>query len=120
VTVLGLTFKSTSAALVAGRLRQLAEAGAQVSGYDRAVSVIEPAVLREANVTAVDDPYRAAKATDGSSCLPSGRSSSTPDWSAIAEQAPDATLIDARNLLDPKEIARAGLSSLGNRRPSGF
>jgi UDPglucose 6-dehydrogenase len=42
------------------------------------------------------------------------------DWAAIAEQAPDATLLDTRNLLNPKEIERAGLSYLGNGRPSGF
>ena len=124
VTVLGLTFKSdTSDTRDSPSLAvcaQLAEAGAHVSGYDPALGAIDPAVLREANVTAVDDPYRAAKATDAIVVLTEWTEFADLDWTAIAEQAPDATLLDARNLLDPKKIERTGLSYLGNGRPSGF
>jgi UDPglucose 6-dehydrogenase len=124
VTALGLTFKaetsdtrdSPSLAVCA----HLAGAGAHVSGYDPQLGAIDPDVLRAAKVTAVDDPYRAAKAADAIVVLTEWHQFVDLDWSAIAEQAPDATLLDARNLLNPYKIEQIGLRYVGNGRPMGF
>ena len=79
-----------------------------------------PRVLHAAEVTGVDDPYRAAKAADAIVVLTEWPQFVDLDWPAIAEQAPDAVLLDTRNRLDPIVIETAGLRYLGNGRPSGF
>jgi UDPglucose 6-dehydrogenase len=124
VTALGLTFKSdtsdTRDSPALAVCAQLAAAGAQVCGYDPELGAIDAGVLHAARVTAVDDPYRAAKAADVIVILTEWQQFADLDWPAIAEQAPDAVVLDTRNLLDPATIGRAELTYLGNGRPSGF
>lgn len=124
VTALGLTFKAEtsdtrdSPALTA--CAELAWAGAQVMGYDPQLANIDPLVVQPAQVTAVDEPYRAAKAADGILVLTEWPQFRDLDWHAIAREAPGAVVVDTRNLLDAAGIRAAGLSYLGNGAPEGF
>ena len=71
-------------------------------------------------MTAVDDPYRAAKAADAIVVLTEWPEFVDLDWAAIAEQSPDGVVIDTRNILDPSRIGDVGLRYVGNGRPTGF
>ncbi|AGL35493.1 UDP-glucose/GDP-mannose dehydrogenase family protein [Mycobacterium avium subsp. paratuberculosis] len=124
ITALGLTFKAAtsdtreSPALAA--CRELAAAGAQVAGHDPQLPNIDPAVLQQNRVTAVDDPYRAAKAADAVVVLTEWPQFRSLDWRAVAQDAPLAVVLDARNSLDPATVREAGLRYLGNGVPQGF
>ena len=124
VTALGLTFKAdtsdTRDSPALAVCAHLTAAGAQVQGYDPQLGAIDPGVLADAGVTAVDDPYQAAKASDAIVVLTEWREFSGLDWAAIAEQSPDAVVLDTRNVLDPEDVEDAGLRYVGNGRPSGF
>jgi UDPglucose 6-dehydrogenase len=124
ITVLGLTFKAgtsdtrdSPALTVCARL---SAEGAQLHGYDPQLAAIDPAVVQAAGVTAVDDPYRAAKAADAVLVLTEWPHFRDLDWAAIAEHAPGAVVVDTRNLLDAVTVAEAGLRYLGNGRADGF
>ncbi|ORB98630.1 UDP-glucose 6-dehydrogenase [Mycobacterium persicum] len=124
ITALGLTFKARtsdtrdSPALTA--CAELARAGAQVMAYDPQLANIDPVILQRAEVTAVDEPYRAAKAADGILVLTEWPQFRDLDWYSIAREAPAAVVLDTRNLLDPAGIRAAGLRYLGNGTPRGF
>ncbi|WP_406816699.1 UDP-glucose dehydrogenase family protein [Mycobacterium sp. M23085] len=124
VTALGLTFKAAtsdtrdSPALAA--CKALAAAGAQVVGYDPQLPNIDPAVLQQSRVTAVDDPYRAAKAADAIVVLTEWPQFRRLDWRIIAQDAPLAVVLDARNSLDPATVCEAGFAYLGNGVHGGF
>ncbi len=124
ITVFGLTFKAftsdtrDSPALTV--CAHLTSRGAHVYGYDPQLPAIDAQVLQTAGVTAVDDPYRAAKAADAILLLTEWPQFRELDWSAIAEHAPSAVVADTRNLLDPAAVATAGLTYLGNGRAAGF
>ncbi|WP_245848840.1 UDP-glucose dehydrogenase family protein [Mycobacterium palustre] len=124
VTALGLTFKADtsdtrdSPALAA--CLQLARAGAQVMGYDPQLPNIDPGVLHGARVTAVDDPYRAAKAAEAIVVLTEWPQFGDLDWPAIARDAPLAVVLDTRNALDPAAVRAAGLTYMANGAPQGF
>lgn len=124
ITALGLTFKAAtsdtrdSPALAA--CEELTAAGAQVVGYDPQLPNIDPTVLQQSGVTAVDDPYRAAKAADAIVVLTEWPQFSDLDWRVIAQDAPLAVVIDARNSLDPAAVRQAGIVYLGNGVPQGF
>lgn len=124
ITALGLTFKAAtrdtrdSPALAA--CAEFAEWGAQVMGYDPELRHIDAAVLQHSRVTAVDDPYRAAKAAEAIVVLTEWPQFRDLDWRAIARDAPQAVVLDARNMLDPATVRAAGLSYLGNGVPHGF
>jgi UDPglucose 6-dehydrogenase len=124
ITALGLTFKSdtsdTRDSPALAVCAHLAAQGAQLCGYDPQLHAIDAGVLHAAKVTGVDDPYRAAKAADAIVVLTEWSQFVDLDWPAIAEQAPDAVLLDTRNRLDPIAIEAAGLTYFGNGRPSGF
>ncbi|MEZ0341009.1 glycosyltransferase [Mycobacterium sp. pV006] len=98
----------------------LAVRGAQVCGYDPQLPAIDARVLHDAGVTAVDDPYRAAKSADAIVVLTEWPQFADLDWSLIAEQAPGAIVADTRNLLDAHSVAAAGLRYLGNGRVGGY
>jgi UDPglucose 6-dehydrogenase len=124
IAALGLTFKAhtsdtrdSPALTVCARL---AAEGAQLCGYDPQLPAIEPAVLHRVGVTAVDDPYRATKDVDAIIILTEWPHFAELDWNRIAQQAPEAVVLDTRNLLTPKTIEDAGLHYLGNGRPTGF
>jgi UDPglucose 6-dehydrogenase len=124
ITALGLTFKAEvsdtrdSPALAA--CAEVARLGAQVFGYDPRLGDIDPAVLRDAEVTAVDEPYRATKAADAIVVLTDWPEIRQLDWYAVAREAPAAIVVDTRNLLDPAMIRATGLGYLGNGVPGGF
>ncbi|MDX1877114.1 UDP-glucose/GDP-mannose dehydrogenase family protein [Mycolicibacterium sp. 141076] len=124
ITALGLTFKAgtpdvrDSPALTIAAA--LAQHGAEVRGYDPQLEVIDPKVLRDNGVTAVDDVYTAAKGADALVVLTEWPVFRDLDWPRIAQHAPDAVVIDTRNVLDPRTVTAAGLRYLGNGRSPGF
>jgi UDPglucose 6-dehydrogenase len=124
ITALGLTFKAAtsdtrdSPALAA--CLELSAAGAHVMGYDPQLPHIDPAILQASGVTAVDDPYRAAKAAEAIVVLTEWPQFRDLDWHTIARDAPLAPVLDTRNLLDPATVRAAGLTYLGNGVPQGF
>nr|WP_232004928.1 UDP-glucose/GDP-mannose dehydrogenase family protein [Mycobacterium sp. ACS1612] len=122
ITALGLTFKAgTSDVRDSPALTicaELAGAGAQITGYDPRLATIEPAPVRRSAITAVDDPYLAAKDADAIVVLTEWPEFRELNWQRIAEQAPGAVVVDTRNLLDA--AALGGLTYLGNGIPAGF
>jgi UDPglucose 6-dehydrogenase len=124
ITALGLTFKAAtsdtrdSPALAA--CEALAAAGAQVVGYDPQLPNIDPTALQQSRVTAVDDPYRAAKAADAIVVLTEWPQFRQLDWRVIALDAPMTVVLDTRNLLDPASVCEAGLVYVGNGVQEGF
>jgi UDPglucose 6-dehydrogenase len=124
VTALGLTFKAgtndvrDSPALTI--CRELVTAGAQITGFDPRLASIDPAALRHFSIVTVDDPYLAAKDADAIVVLTEWPEFRDLNWSAIAEAAPDAVVLDTRNLLDGAVLADAGLRHIGNGTPGGF
>ncbi|OCB36474.1 UDP-glucose 6-dehydrogenase [Mycobacterium malmoense] len=124
ITAFGLTFKAAtsdtrdSPALAA--CRELSVAGAHVMGYDPQLPNIDPAALQASGVTAVDDPYRAAKAAEAIVVLTEWPQFRDLDWRVIARDAPLAVVLDARNSLDPATVEKAGLLHLGNGVPQGW
>lgn len=124
VAALGLTFKAgtcdirDSPALAV--CRELARTGAQIHGYDPRLDLIDHGALRRAGVTAVDDPYLAAKDADAIVVFTEWPQFRGLNWSRIAGQTSDAVVVDTRNVLDPDAVTAGGLTYLGNGRPSGF
>ncbi|SEH91221.1 UDPglucose 6-dehydrogenase [Mycolicibacterium rutilum] len=124
LTALGLTFKAgtsdvrDSPALTIGAA--LSRAGATVTGYDPRLGALDQSRLRAAAVTPVDDPYLAAKDADAIVVLTEWPEFRELDWTAIAEQAPGAVVLDTRNLLDAAALADAGLRYVGNGTRSGY
>ena len=84
------------------------------------LAVIDPKVLRDNGVTAVDDVYTAAKGADALVVLTEWPVFGDLDWPRIAQHAPDAVVIDTRNVLDSRTVTAAGLRYLGNGRSPGF
>lgn len=124
IAAFGLTFKAgtcdvrdSPALFISNRLADL---GAQVSGYDPRLAMIDQDAVRRASVAAVDDPYLAAKAADAIVVFTEWPEFRELDWAHIAGQAPAAVVVDTRNLLDPNEIMQAGLRYLGNGKVPGF
>jgi len=124
ITALGLTFKAaTSDARDSPALAicaRLAAAGAKLCGYDPQLHLIDPRVLRATEITAVDDPYLAAKSADAILVLTEWPQFGELDWAAIAEQAPAAVVVDTRNVLDPAVIGATGLVYIGNGVQYGY
>lgn len=124
VTALGLAFKAhTSDTRDSPSLavcEHLTGLGANVHGCDPRLAAIDPAVLQSAGVTAVDDSHRAMKAADAIVVLTEWPEFASLDWAAVAEQAPDAVVVDTRNVVDPDAVRRAGLRYVANGRPGGY
>ncbi|TFV58631.1 UDP-glucose/GDP-mannose dehydrogenase family protein [Mycobacterium sp. PS03-16] len=124
VTVLGLTFKAgttdvrDSPALTV--CAEFAGRGAQVVAHDPRLAGIDPAALRRAAVTAVDDPYLACKEADAVVVVTEWPEFRALDWAAIAEQSPGAVVVDTRNLLDAAAVRDAGLTHLANGIAGGY
>ena len=124
VAALGLTFKAgisdTRDSPALEVCLRLAETGAQVHAFDPRLSAIDPEIVKAARATPIDDPYQAMKAVDAVVVLTEWPEFRDLDWAAVAEGAPDAVVIDTRNLLDRDVVERAGLTYLGNGRPAGY
>ncbi|MCW2513039.1 MAG: UDP-glucose 6-dehydrogenase [Mycobacterium sp.] len=120
ITVFGLTFKAgtndTRDSPALAVCAHLSGAGAHVQGYDPRLGAIDQDVVAAAGVTAVDDPYRAAKGADAIVVLTEWRDFVDLDWAAIAEASRDAVVLDTRNLLDAGAVVGAGLRYVGNGR----
>lgn len=124
ITALGLTFKAgtcdvrdSPALAVCADLRA---AGAQIAGYDPRLAMMDHGVLRRSGVTAVDDPYLAAKDADAVVVFTEWPEFRELDWARVAERAASAVVLDTRNILDRDAVVAAGLRYLGNGRPGGF
>lgn len=109
----GLTFKAgtddlrdSPALVVAALLRQ---AGAELLGYDPAISTSDdlshPGL---AGITVVDDPLLAAKDADVLVVLTEWPEFRGLDWPRLAEVVANPIVVDTRNLLDPDVASRAG------------
>lgn len=124
ITALGLTFKAAtsdtreSPALAA--CAELSRGGAQVMGYDPRLHSIDPAILQRVGVTAVDEPYRAAKAAEAIVVLTEWPLFRNLDWCAVAREAPLAVVLDTRNMLQREAVQAGGLTYLGNGLPQGY
>ncbi len=123
LALLGLTFKSGTDDLrgspsleVAALLRQ---GGAELVGYDPAVSSASCPPAVHAVVSIHDDPYLTVKDVDAVVILTEWPEFRSLDWVRIAEAVRKPVVVDTRNLLDPDVVGRAGLSWVGlgrNRR----
>lgn len=124
VTALGVAFKAhtsdTRDSPALAVCEHLTGLGANVHAFDPRLGAIDPAVLQSAGVTAVDDPHRAMKAADAIVVLTEWPEFGSLDWAAVAEQAPDAVVVDTRNVADADAIRRAGLKYVANGRPGGY
>jgi UDPglucose 6-dehydrogenase len=121
IALLGLAFKAgtsdtrdSPALAVAARLRQ---AGAELVGYDPAVSS-GPASTGDipadgSLLTLVDDPYVAAKDSDAVVVLTEWPEFRALDWLRLYDIARAPVVVDTRNLLDPDVPRRAGFSWIG-------
>lgn len=115
IGVLGLAFKAgtndlrDSPALSVASM--LSAHGAEVIAYDPAVGGDLP------GMTVVDDPYQVAKGADGIVVLTEWDEFRKLDWSYVAELMHGDSVVDTRNLLDPRVILDVGLSWLGLGRP---
>lgn len=114
IGVLGLTFKAgtddlrdSPALAVSALLRQ---AGAELVGYDPAISGNRPELDA---LTVVDDPYLAAKDVDALVVLTEWPEFRSLDWSRLAGVVRRPIVIDLRNLLDPDILRRAGFTWTG-------
>jgi UDPglucose 6-dehydrogenase len=113
--LLGLTFKAgtddlrdSPALAVAALLR--AE-GAELSAYDP--GCLSPVAGVTDAVTVVDEPLLAAKGAEALVVLTEWPQFRTLDWAAVAGALSRRVVVDARNLLDPDVLRRAGISWVG-------
>lgn len=124
IGVLGLTFKAhTSDIRDSPALRvcaRLAQAGAQINGYDPRMSRIDNRELARAGVTAVDDAAVATKSAQAILVLTEWPQFGELDWRLISEQSPGAVVLDTRNILSRRMIRRTGLRYVGNGIPGGY
>lgn len=115
IGLLGLTFKAgtddlrdSPALAVAALLR--AE-GAELVGYDPAHPAAVPGVTD--GIEVVDDPIDVAKGVAALVVLTDWPQFRALDWAALAGVADAAAVVDARNLLDPDVLRRAGFRWTG-------
>ena len=73
------------------------------------LSDIDPSVLHRAGVTAVDEPYRAARQPMPSSVTEWPQFTEL-DWRAVAREAPGAVVVDTRNVLNGLRLPALGLT----------
>lgn len=119
IAVLGLAFKAgtndlrDSPALAVSAL--LKQAGAEVVGYDPAITDTNRPELE--SMTVVDDPYLAAKDAEALVVLTEWPEFRTLDWARLASVVSRPIVVDLRNLLDADVLRRAGFewTGLGKR-----
>ncbi|TDC93407.1 UDP-glucose/GDP-mannose dehydrogenase family protein [Saccharopolyspora aridisoli] len=116
IGLLGLTFKAgtgdlrDSPALAVARV--LSGRGARLRGYDPACAQ-RSAVQR---IRCVADPYLAAEGAEALVLLTDWPEFAELDWPKIAEVMRAPVLVDARNQLDPRELALEGFTWRGTGR----
>ncbi|WP_083940239.1 UDP-glucose dehydrogenase family protein [Saccharomonospora saliphila] len=111
--LLGLTFKAgtddlrdSPALAVASRL---SAAGAVLTGYDPGLDRAAADSTASAGVQLVDDVSLAAKDASGLVLLTEWSEFTRLDWAHLAELTERAVLVDTRDLVNPDELARAGV-----------
>lgn len=117
LAILGLTFKAgtddlrdSPALAVSALLRQ---AGAELVGYDPALTDDTGDRPELAAMTVVDDPYLAAKDAEALVVLTEWPEFRTLDWARLAGVVARPIVVDLRNLLDADVLRRAGFSWTG-------
>src|SRR5437763_9610279 len=121
VAVLGLTFKAgtddmrdSPALAVSALLRQ---AGAELVGYDPALTLDVASRPELDAITVVDDPYLAAKDAEALVVLTEWPEFRTLDWAQLATVVRRPIVVDLRNLLDADVLRRAGFTWTGLGAP---
>jgi UDPglucose 6-dehydrogenase len=120
IALLGLAFKPgtddirDSPALALAEV--LAQRGAEIVASDPKAADL---VARRFDwIEICDDPFEAAARADAVVLATEWPEYVTLDYRRLAERMRDRVLLDARNALDPGQIAGAGLTYLGIGRPS--
>jgi UDPglucose 6-dehydrogenase len=121
VALWGLTFKAgtddlrDSPALEVAR--RLAAEGAQLRGYDPAVTANLPSRGGYPAVETAPDPYSAADGAAVIVVLTEWPEFTGIDLARVAGLLAGRVIVDARNLLDPAAVTAAGLTLVRNGRP---
>ncbi|HKN99298.1 MAG TPA: UDP-glucose/GDP-mannose dehydrogenase family protein, partial [Pseudonocardiaceae bacterium] len=122
IAVWGLTFKAgtddlrDSPALAVSAL--LKQAGADLVGYDPALTDHATDRPELAALTVVDDSYLAAKDAEAIVILTEWQEFRTLDWAKLATVVSRPIVVDLRNLLDADVLHRAGFEWTGlGKRP---
>jgi UDPglucose 6-dehydrogenase len=124
IALLGLTFKAgtndvrDSPALALGA--ELTAAGAHVSGYDPELRMINKDAFTARRVMLVDDPYLAVQAVDAIAILVEWPQFRLLNWKLMAEHAPNAAVLDSRNILHAETIRSLGFRYLATGASPGF
>jgi UDPglucose 6-dehydrogenase len=120
VAVWGLTFKAgtddlreSPALAVIERLREL---GANVQAYDPTVDRQLSPHLTELGIEICEDPYAACAGASVLAVLTEWDEFRWLDFAKVAETMAAATILDARNLLDPAPLRRRGFQYEGMGR----
>lgn len=115
LAVFGLAFKPNTDdvrfAPSIALLKLLQEEGATVKAYDPVATEKARAVLP--NITYCAGPYEAAENTDAILIVTEWPEFRSLDWSRIHQLVERPVIFDARNMLDPTEIANQGFDYVG-------
>jgi UDPglucose 6-dehydrogenase len=119
IGLLGLTFKAGTSDLrhspALTIAHQLSAEGANLTAYDPRLSAPGPTHLHP--IQLVDDAYLATKDAEAIVVLTEAPQFRELDWAQIAITAPQATVIDTRNTLDPHTLRACGLRHIGTGTP---
>jgi UDPglucose 6-dehydrogenase len=121
ICVFGLAFKANTgdrrnspAVLVAQRL---VDEGAVVRAFDPSIVIVDDHVGgKESDLASLDlfaDPYEAAIGSNVLAVLTEWPEFRTLDFTRIRTQMSDASIVDARNLLDPNNLRELGFTYAG-------
>ncbi|ORX05546.1 UDP-glucose dehydrogenase family protein [Mycolicibacillus trivialis] len=122
VTALGVTFKAGTSDVrdspAITICTDLQRVGAQLTAYDPRLEAIDAAALPAATAC---DPYVAVKDADAIVVLTEWPEFAVLDWDRIGRRvAPDAVVLDTRNVVDADAVRRAGLEFVGNGTAHGY
>ncbi|OBJ72452.1 nucleotide sugar dehydrogenase [Mycobacterium sp. 1274756.6] len=122
VTALGVTFKAGTSDVrdspAITICTDLQRVGAQLTAYDPRLESIDTARLPAATAS---DPYVAVKDADAILVLTEWPEFGTLDWERIGRRAaPEALVLDTRNVVDADAVRRAGLAFVGNGTAHGY
>src|SRR5271168_2718700 len=110
--VLGLAFKGDTDDIrespAIGVIEALLKEGAQIRVFDPAATTNAKKILPEDRVTFAQDPYDAATACDALLILTEWKEFASLDLSRLQSLLKYPTIIDGRNLYDPRQMADAG------------
>jgi UDPglucose 6-dehydrogenase len=96
-------------------LKSLTEEGAIVNAYDPVATEKARAVLP--NVNYCTDPYQAAQEADAILIVTEWDEFRSLDWARLRQLVERPLILDGRNVLDAKELARHGFDYIGVGQP---